>query len=254
MPTGPAEGTELGGNLRPRPGPTSTFRVATFNIHGCKGVDGRRDPARIEQCLQGFDLVALNEVRGHGYGVPADQAEDLGRRLGLAWLFAPAEDRWWGIDRFGNGLLSALPVRSWHRIPLARSVDPSCRNVLLATVECPGGRVRVLVTHLVAREHRERQAQLRAVIALWESLAEPALLLGDLNSSGDDPQLRQLLARPAIGDPLARHPGSQGRPRIDWILTRGLRTVDAGSLDSGASDHPVFWAELAVQAPPERLQ
>ena len=253
-PAGPADGTSIGWDINPRTGPTATFRVATFNIHGCKGLDGRRDPTRIAQCLQGLDLVALNEVHGHRYASPPDQAEDLGRRLGLGWLFAPAEARWWGIDRFGNGLLTALPVRSWQRIPLVRCYDHSCRNVLLATAECPGGTVRVLVTHLVAGEDRERQGQLRAVIALFESLAEPALLLGDLNSAGDDPHLGQLLARPGIADPLGKRRGSPGRPRIDWILTRGLRTVDAGSLDSGASDHPMFWAELAVQGPPERLQ
>ena len=56
--------------------------------------------------------------------------------------------------------------------------------------------------------------------------------------------MRELLARTDVLDPIGRTLGSQAPPRIDWILARGLRTVDAGMRDQGASDHPLVWAEL----------
>jgi endonuclease/exonuclease/phosphatase family metal-dependent hydrolase len=223
--------------------PRRSFRVATFNIHSCKGMDGRRDVDRVADCVGDFDLVALNEVRGARPWEQLDQAGQLGTRLGLAWLFAPSQ-RQWHSQECGNGLLSAPPVSSWQRIPLQRRTGSGYRNMLLATVQHGGRAIHVLLTHVARSDRQEREEQLRTVIAMYRALAGPSLLLGDLNSGADDPQVRDLLATPGVRDPVGETLGTRALPRIDWIITRGLRPLDAGIRETTASDHPVVWAEL----------
>lgn len=221
-----------------------TLRIGTFNIHGGKGADGRRDLDRVAQSLRGLDFVALNEVHGPRLWQSLDQAGQLGHRMGLAWLFAPSTRSWYHLDS-GNGLLSALRVAYWQRIPLAhRSPDRGYRNAVLVGLRHGDRTVHVLLTHITRRPDRSRQEQLRAVGDLYLALAEPAILLGDLNSEAEDPEMRRLLASPGVSDVVGRVLGPKTPPRIDWILVRGLRCVDAGILDHGASDHPMVWAEL----------
>jgi endonuclease/exonuclease/phosphatase (EEP) superfamily protein YafD len=44
---------------------------------------------------------------------------------------------------------------------------------------------------------------------------------------------------------LAGQPTVGAKERIDWILVEGLAVVDAGAVETDASDHPLIWAELA---------
>ena len=46
----------------------ATLRVATYNIHRCRGLDGRTNPARIAEVIRAIDadIVALQEVIGAG--------------------------------------------------------------------------------------------------------------------------------------------------------------------------------------------
>ena len=240
------------------PGRQATIRVGTFNIHGGKGRDGRRDLGRVAAGLRDFDFVALNEVLGPTLFEGLDQAEQLGRELGVQWLFAPADQRWCSGPS-GNALLTRLPVAFWQRLPLPRQFDRSFRNMLLLGLECPtkdGNRctVRLLLTHVNRRYDAEREAQLGAVIALYLSLAEPAILLGDLNSDADDPQMRRLLQTPGVVDVVGENLGASDVPgRIDWIIARGLRCASAGTRDDGTSDHPLVWAVLELPAATGRL-
>jgi endonuclease/exonuclease/phosphatase family metal-dependent hydrolase len=227
-----------------------TLRLGTFNIHGGKGSDGRRDLNRVAECLGDLDFVALNEVHGCTAFGGSDQAEQLAERLGMQWLFAAANQQWY-FQEFGNGLLSRLPVASWERIPLPRQFDRSYRNMVLVGVQYRAAKhdtrtVRLLLTHLNRRYEAERQAQLQAVIALYLSLAEPAILLGDLNSSADDPQMRQLLGTPGVSDVVGAKLSAKASGLIDWIIVRGMHCVDAGIRDNSASDHPLVWAELEL--------
>ncbi len=240
--TGPAEGTSIHGRTAGSPeGPT--IRIGTFNIHGGKGRDGSRDLARTAECLRGLDFVGLNEVHGPRLWQRQNQAQRLGQELNMAWLFAPAVRTWHHMES-GNGLLSSVPVAFWQRIPLAREHDHSHRNALLVGLEHQGRTIHVLLSHISRRHDAERQAQLRAVIALFLALDEPAVLLGDLNSTAEDPQILQLLQTAGVSDPLGEFLGrealqSEAPRRIDWIFSRGLHCIEAGIIDEGASDHPM---------------
>lgn len=244
-PTGPAEGTSLQGEVR-QPPAAKTLRIGTFNIHGCRGADDCRDLDRVAQSMEKLDFVALNEVHGPRPWERLDQAGELGTRLGMAWLFAPNTRMWYCLES-GNGLVSALPVSFWQRIPLVHRSDRGYRNAVLVGLEQGGRTIRVLLTHVTRHDDRSRHEQLHAVGDLFLSLAQPAILLGDLNSSAADPEIRRLLDAPGVRDPVGEILGTddpEAPRRIDWILARGMRCVAAGLRDEGASDHPLVWAEL----------
>ena len=246
--TGPDAGVAVDGSVIGGNDGTSTILIGSFNIHGCKGLDGRRDPDRTARDLAGLDFVGLNEVRGGGMGSTQSQAEILGKSLGMAWLFAPAESQWYARKQFGNAILTRLPVTRWMRIPLPRKYDYSFRNMLLADVRHQGRTIRVLVAHVNQRDPRERRMQLDCVLGMFLALDEPAVLVGDLNTRRDDPAMQAVLATPGVVNPVAQVLSPRESDMIDWILVRGLRGVDAGIRDSGASDHPLIWAELEVVA------
>ena len=249
-PTGPAAGAEFHVPWTYLDEPTNyraaglPIRVGTYNIHGGKGLDGQRDLDRIAKCLDRMYFVGLNEVHGADDRAGRDQAEQLGRRLRMAWLFTPTERRWWH-EHFGNGALCDDQVKSWQRIPLDTAGSSTGRNALLVTLYGTDRHrpISALVTH-VDRSDPQRSAQLRTVIDLFLSLTPPAILLGDLNTTSADPLIQQLLATPGTVDALAGTTADQGR--IDWIVSRGLKCTDRGMTPVGPSDHPCFWAEFVL--------
>ena len=87
-----------------------TLRVATYNIHRCRGLDGRTNPARIADVIRAVDadVVALQEVVGAGPN-SAGHAEELGALLGMGWVMAPVRHLRGSL--FGNVVLSRFPIR-----------------------------------------------------------------------------------------------------------------------------------------------
>lgn len=230
--------------------PGRRFRLATFNIHGGKGGDRHIDLARTARCLERAQFAALNEVHGTWLWESANQVELIARQVQRDCLFAPTEQRWWHYE-FGNAALSALPIRSWQRIPLARHHGKSFRNVVRLTADVDGRPLNLLVTHLDRSNDRERTDQLRAVTGMFLALATPAVLMGDLNTTADDPAIAPLLQTSGVNDPLKPLPAEHSCGRIDWILTRGLRCFDRGATDIGASDHPCYWVDCAIEPAPK---
>lgn len=239
----PAAGTSLSGVTGEPPRKRSTLRIATFNIHGGTGRDGRCDLIRTGDALKSFDFVLLNEVHGTYFWQATGQAEQLAELSRKRWLFAPTEERWWH-HQFGNAVLTAAGVTWWQRLPLPGG-NRGHRNLVLMEIEHARRMVRIVATHLDRNDPVARAAQLAAASDLFLALAPPVILMGDLNTTADEAPLAVLLSRSDIHDPL-HEVLRDGTPRhIDWILTRGLKTVDAGMIDNGASDHPLVWAELA---------
>ena len=252
---GPATGLtfELPRDLPlPEHQPRNRLRVAQFNIHSGVGSDGHFDLERTAQLLSGYDWVGLNEVRGSGYQFQyMPQAEQLARLLKLPFLFAPTEQQWLR-DSFGNAALTSLPTQHFQRIPLPRSRGRGYRNLLLTRVRLPAGPVTILVTHLDRTV--DRAEQLRTIHELFTALAPPVVLMGDLNTTADDPQIQAWLSEPGVIDALDERndpPAQTQRDRIDWILVRGLKVLNSGLVTTPASDHPLVWAELEREPSPE---
>ncbi|MCU0913337.1 MAG: endonuclease/exonuclease/phosphatase family protein [Planctomycetes bacterium] len=222
------------------------FRIATYNIHRGKGTDGIRDLGRTAGVLQDADLIGLNEVAGSAFWGWANQAEQLGRALGLGWQFAPNQRRW-HRDYFGNGLLSRFDVGRWTSVPLVydRAGSHSPRNLFTAEVLAGPASTTFLVTHL--DRGAIRPAQLKAVLGEFVKHT-PAALVGDFNTSATDPLLVAFFADANNVDAIGRVLGRSDDPdRIDWIITRGLTVLTGGKEPVGVSDHPYYWVDVAIE-------
>jgi len=228
----------------------SSLRVASFNIRAGRGIDGDTDLIRTANLLGSFDVIGLNEVRGKLYGSPGNQAEELARILQLPWAFAPGERRFWH-DSFGNALFSRVPISHYSMSPLPHRQWDGYRSVLHAKVRLDGAVVNLLITHIDRRD-QDRATQFRAAAELFLSLAEPAILMGDLNTAGDDLLMQNLLQTSGVQDPIGDTATLPAKERIDWILTRGLQTLEAGAVSSAVSDHPLVWAHLVL--PPTGIE
>lgn len=217
----------------------STLKISSFNIHGGKGRDGVRDLKRIADLIRDCDVVGLYEVRGSSQ---QNQAAELASLCETQWLFAATEQQWWS-DHFGNGLLHRMPLCSVLRIPLVNTRGKAFRNAILSTVKVDNTDVRVLAVH-IDRE-QDRRHQLQSMVDLFLGLQPPCILMGDLNSRIDDPILSGLREHKDVSSPLhtstTEEPPSQS---IDWIFTRGLKTISASFVENTASDHPCIKAEL----------
>lgn len=239
----PVGGAGLAGTAAP-PHSLQTLRLASFNIHAGRDASGHFDLSRTAATLAGADVVGLNEVRGYWRTASGDQAQHLGALLEMQWAFAPSERRWWN-DCWGNGLLSRHPVRGWQSHPLINTRGKAFRNYILAELTLQGRPVQLAVTHV--DNFQDHAAQMATIAELFLSLSEPAVLMGDLNATSDDPVLARLLATPGVIDAVAEVEGVDHAGRIDWILVRGLRVVAAEVRDDGASDHPCLFVELALE-------
>lgn len=158
-----------------------SLRVLTWNIHGCVGTDGRRDPARIAHAIRalGPDILALQEVDSrnrHADGV--DVFEYLMATLGGYGLDAKTLSTECG--HYGQMLISRWPLAKSvvHDISVV-SREP--RRALDVRLDCPQGSLRVLATHF-GLGPAERRAQFRAVADIvGRGIARPTILLGDFN-------------------------------------------------------------------------
>src|SRR5438128_1409680 len=170
-PTGPAAGTVISGSAM-RSTTRPTLRVATFNIHSGRDAAGNFSLEKTAAVLKGFDLIALNEVRGKSVFNDVDQAQVLGQKLNMQWLFAPTENQWWH-EHFGNGVLSAVSVLDWRRVPLVGSFGRGKRNVIVLRVPLGGKVVNVLITHI--DRGTDHKNQLTTVLYDFARIEKPAV-------------------------------------------------------------------------------
>jgi endonuclease/exonuclease/phosphatase family metal-dependent hydrolase len=92
------------------PKKATSVRVATYNVHKCRGLDGRIRPERVLEVLREIDadVIALQEVMSReGRRRVDDQARYIAEELGLHALLG--ENRRYRGGAYGNLLLSRLP-------------------------------------------------------------------------------------------------------------------------------------------------
>ena len=160
-------------------GPTS-LRIATYNIHRCRGLDGRTRPERIVGVLKAVDadVVALQEVVGagpHGGG----QAEELGAALGMGWIMSSA--RLLRGHQFGNMVLSRYPITQHVEHDLSWKTCEA-RRLQRVDVSVDGSTLHVYNVHLgTALLERRHQAERLAAIVTDRHVNGPKLVLGDFN-------------------------------------------------------------------------
>ena len=238
------------------------MRVLTYNVHGCRGTDGRIDPARIADVISQAepDIVALQELdvgRSRSGGI--DQAETIAGLVRMRWHFSATLEIAEG--RYGNAILTPHRMRQVKAEPLPSIGEQ--RGAIWVRVDIDEGPVDVLTTHLGLR-HRERLTQVAELTGPeWlghPSLREaPVILAGDFNCGPRSAPLRMLregFARKSSADPApTTFPSRLPLLKLDHVLVRGglgLAALEAlrTPLTRLASDHLPVLATVTQDASP----
>ena len=160
---------------------TRKLRVVTYNIHRCRGLDGRTRPERIAAVLASVDadIIALQEVIGASPLKPG-QAAEIGAALGMGWVMAPT--RHLRNALFGNVVLSHFPVKHHQQYDLSWK---TCEPRLAQRVDLDIGEQNVLHFYNVhlgtALLERRQQAQRLAAVVHDRRVSGPKIVLGDFN-------------------------------------------------------------------------
>src|SRR5215510_6223960 len=169
--------------------PGAKLRVATYNVHGCTGIDRRRSEARIAEVIaeMSVDIVALQELDlGRRRSAGADQTKMIAEQLGWHSHFHPAMRL--EHEHYGNAILSRYPLSFRRAVELPGSPPFFCRETRAAIeveIETNLGKVRIINTHLgLGWRERFVQAQLFTNAEWQAAIASdvPLILLGDFNS------------------------------------------------------------------------
>ena len=160
------------------------MKLITWNVQWCRGVDLAVDPARIvaeARRLADFDVLCLQEIADN-YPEPrlgGSDGEDQFARLGallpdftaVPGIAVDQPDDGGRRRRFGNMILSRLPVLQVYRHLLPYPCDPGVpgmpRIALEATVRTGAGDVRVITTHLEYYSGLQRMAQAEALRTIY---------------------------------------------------------------------------------------
>lgn len=215
--------------------------VATYNIHGCVGLDWCADHGRIVRVLRGLEaeIIALQEVDNyHHEGTWRQHLAYFAEELRMEPIAGPTLTRR-GLE-YGNALLTRLPVLSMRRVEIS-VLGREPRGVVEADLSARGRVVRVIATHL-GLDPKERKLQLETIRELVrDARAEVTIVLGDFNEW-------RLDGRRAFDEALGRTRAPRSFPAIFpvlaldriWVLPhRHLRAIEAVARFGAryASDH-----------------
>lgn len=241
------------------------FRLMTYNVHGCGGMDGRVSPRRIARVLaaQRADIVALQEMDlGRRRSRAEDQAGIIARELGMHAAFCPTVTV--GEEHYGHALLSRWPIEIVKRALLPhdpKSWWPEPRSLLWVRILIAGTPLHVMSVHL-GLGRRERLLQMRMLLG-EECLGrvpagEPVVLCGDFNlTPGSEPyrlaagRLRDVQVTSAQRRPLSTFSSMRPFLRLDHIFVSPELEVEAvhvprNELTRVASDHLPLLADLSI--------
>lgn len=156
-------------------------RIATYNIHRCRGMDRRTIPSRVAEVIRELnaDVVALQEVIGAGPS-GAGQAEEIGAACGMGWVMTSV--RHLRNNLFGNVILSRFPITHHSQYDLSwRTCEPrACQR---ADLDLGGEQaLHIYNVHLgTAVLERRYQATRLAAFVHDRRVIGPKVILGDFN-------------------------------------------------------------------------
>ena len=213
-----------------------SFRVATYNTHKCRGMDGRIRPARVAEVLRELDadVIALQEVVSlTGGRREQNQAQYLADAVGLE--FRIGETRKLRGAAYGNVLLSRLPLKQVEVYDLTASRREP-RGCMRCDLEIAHGKiVHVFNVHL-GTGYLERRKQAHMLVSrevlLSPALKHPRLVLGDFNE-----WTRGLVSR------MLQHEFES----VDIQLHLNRRRTYPGVLPLMHLDHMYFDRDLALE-------
>lgn len=161
------------------------FRIVTYNVHKCVGLDRRLSPARIVEVLKEInaDIIALQEVLCiRGRNSEDDQAHFISRALGFHYCMGHNRALKGGL--YGNLVLSRFPLLGSqnHDISVAGREERGCLRVDVGL-----GRETImhvynvhLGTSFVERRRQARKLISESILA-DANIPGPRIMLGDFN-------------------------------------------------------------------------
>ena len=228
------------------------LRIASYNVHSCRGADGKKDAQRIARVIDecGVDTVGLQE---------ADHRLDyIAQQLGMQAIPGLTLARHDGP--FGNALLTRRKVLAVRRLGFTYS-GREPRNALDVDLEVAGETVRVIVTHL-GLWPAERRFQVKQILKMLREtpICERVVVLGDINEwlplgrplrwmhalFGRSPAERSFPSR----WPLVALDRVWVRPRHALLALKAHRSA----LAQQASDHLPVKAIVAIHQPENRAE
>jgi endonuclease/exonuclease/phosphatase family metal-dependent hydrolase len=166
-------------------GSIERLRVATYNVHKCRGMDRRISVDRIVSVLRELeaDVLCLQEI----IDAPGGRISDQAGRIAAAfpgYTAAFGSNRSMHGGRYGNLSLSRLPMRAWRNHNLTHRKREE-RGVLQTDVEIGGGLVLHVFNVHLGTGYGERRFQGRRLLGPQvlghPELNGPRLVLGDFN-------------------------------------------------------------------------
>ncbi len=176
--------------LQPNAADKGDFKIMTYNVHSCVGMDGKLSPLRVAKVIEQFspDVVALQELDvAKKRTLHKDQARVIADILRMDYFFSPAINI--EKEQYGDAVLSRFPMRlvkSGIIDDPRQSPISEPRGALWVEVDINGTKVHIINTHL-GLTPQQRQRQLDTLLGeKW--LASPdcslrCILCGDMNFS-----------------------------------------------------------------------
>jgi len=221
------------------------IRIMTYNVHGCKGLDGKISVERIARVIARYnpDIVALRELDiNRARSGEVDQPHLIAQYLEMIHHFYPSL----GVEeeQYGNAVLSRFPIKcvKAKRLPCAQnkeSLEP--RGAMWTEISINGTRMQFFNTHL-GLDPNERDSQVKELLSKnWldhPSCKGPVILSGDFNASGKSSVCSMIKKR--LYD--ARIEMTNHRPKVTWLGHFLLKRIDHVFLNS---DFEVVGVEVA---------
>ena len=230
------------------------MKIMSFNTQHCKNyieqkIDYEIMADAIKKC--GADIVGLNEMRGKG---PDEEYENqtgiLSELTGLSHSFFAKAIDFHGVNPYGNGLISRIPIISAETIPVPdpnpRTGDKYYETRCLLKAKLEGG-ITVLVIHFGLNADEQKNA-MKTVIENLED--EKCILMGDFNVTPDNDILNPIRDRmkdtaDLFDEPLFSYPSDKPDIKIDYIfVSPDVEVVSADIPAIVVSDHRPHTAEV----------
>lgn len=230
-------------------------RLATWNIHSGRGIDGTYDLDRTIALLQQHDpdIVALQELdsRGREAAPLARLTEALGGHATEARTITAPD------GHYGHAVISRWPFTRTRLHDLSESRREP-RAAIETWIETPFGAIHLTAVHLGLRfgERRRQAAKLAKLARIGDAATVATIILGDFNEWGWRGPVRRTLAQVMCGR--TRHrtfPAVCPVLRLDRIYCRPAEALIASWTDPAArkaSDHLPVIADIRLPVPAGR--
>lgn len=226
---------------------SQSFRLASYNLRKCIGLDRRRDPLRSLKVINSTraDIITLQEADRRLGKRPAALPRKL-IEAGSDYRALDLDENGLSLGWHGNAILlrKGFEVHNIQRLNLS-GLEP--RGAVIADI----GPLRLVAVHLgLIRRYRLLQMQ-EIIAALAKLPALPTVIIGDFNEWSKMRGMAPLTAQFTVHAPgLSFHAARPIAPLDRLAISKGVHLKTAGVLQNElsrhASDHLPIWADVTI--------